>query len=445
MNFGSRPEFPDLNPFDLDPVVGSNDGSIAEDLGELTVNEADQPNLATDASLQISSENIQPSGEFQEDAAFLQSTDFEQQSASQLLPPLPVQSLCDGYLPPPELGTSLLAEFLTDWNTAYPLYQPHVIADHLRICYAGLSDGSAVAWTNAYVVFGMAHNLRAMSTTGTVQDMEMAQYYLARLYLGLNRLLTAPPSLGQVQCLIGVAMLIMSSPCGYNKSEGHFVSTALRIVRSLAYCPESTEHIPASHDNSQLLRAFWIAFINDSNLSILNNTAKTYKLEDVAECTNLISDELGTVTAAEGNWRVNIFFLSTRLALLQTEAIDQVLSLKPRNTTPLELTAATTIILARLQTFHEQHQVFQLDANQLFQLLYQSDVVHCVLLESMYFATVYRLHAFMALDMNAKINPFGSEGLRMMSKVKQQKVVREAKRLLNLLSVAPRGNIALYW
>lgn len=42
-------------------------------------------------------------------------------------------------------------------NTAFPLYQPDVIANHLRICYAGESDGSSVAWTSAYVVFGLAH------------------------------------------------------------------------------------------------------------------------------------------------------------------------------------------------------------------------------------------------------------------------------------------------
>ncbi|KAI2475822.1 Fungal specific transcription factor domain containing protein [Pyrenophora tritici-repentis] len=445
VNFGSRPEFPDLNPFDLDPVVGGNDDAITEDIAELSVMETGQNNLTTDSSSQISTEDMQPSEEFQEDAAFLQSAEFEPGIASQTPPPMPVQPPCDGYLPPPEVGTSLLAEFLTDMNTACPLYQPHVIADHLRVCYAGLSDGSVVAWTNAYVVFGIAHNLRAMSTTGTIHDMEMAQYYFARVYTALNRLLTAPSSLGQVQCLIGVELLIMGSPCSYNKSEGHFISTALRIARSLVYHHDTTGPAVVPDDTAQLRRVFWIAFINDSNLSIINNTPRTFRLEDVAESAELIANELGTVTAAEGDWQVHIFFLSTRLALLQTEAIDQVLSLRTRNTDPLELAAAATIVLARLQAFHQQHQVFQRDANELFQLLYQSDVVHCVVLESKYFATVYRLHAFMALDMNAKINPFELEGLSMMSRLKHQSVVREAKRLLSLLSVAPRGNIALYW
>ena len=118
------------------------------------------------------------------------------------------------YLPPPGLGSTLLSEFLVDFNTAYPLYRPHVIADHLRVCYSGASDGSAVAWCSAYVVFGLAYMLRGSSATATKQDNELARYYLARNYISLNRLLLSPPSLGLVQCLIGVALLVQSTPCG---------------------------------------------------------------------------------------------------------------------------------------------------------------------------------------------------------------------------------------
>lgn len=72
-------------------------------------------------------------------------------------PPPAAKCKCDWYLPPPDMATSLLAEYLTDFNTAVPLYQPQAIVEHLRVCYAGESDESSVAWTSAYVVFGLAH------------------------------------------------------------------------------------------------------------------------------------------------------------------------------------------------------------------------------------------------------------------------------------------------
>jgi hypothetical protein len=448
---GPQPNAPDIDPFDLDAFPETTDGTFAEDLGALCMNEAIQDIDVLNILPQIPQDDIQPSADFREDAAFLQSAAFEPEaikSVTFIPPPLPAPSGCEWYLPPPELGTSLLAEFLTDFNTAYPLYQPQVIADHLRICYAGLSDGTSVAWTSAYVVFGLAHMLRAMSMTGTSHDTDMAQYYLARIYLALNALLTAPPSLGQVQCLIGVAMLIMCGPCSYNKSEGHFVSTSLRVIRSLVYedVKATDGLVPVTRrDAAQERRVFWIAFINDTYLSILKNTPPTHNLEDVADCSDFIADELGAVTAAEGNWQVHIFWLSTRLALLQTEAIDQVLAQKARNTDPVDIAAATTMVLARLKRFYDQHEIFQLNADQLFQLLYRSDITHIVSIRAQYFATVYRLHAFIVLGMNSRINPFEVDGLRRVAGMKEHKVYPDAKRLLSFLPVAPRGNVGLYW
>jgi hypothetical protein len=288
--------------------------------------------------------------------------------------------------------------------------------------------------------------MRGMSVTRTSYDMDMAMYYLARAYSTLNTLLAAPPSLGQVQCLIGLAMLIVASPCSQKKSPEQFVSTALRVIRSLVN-EDKKDHSTAKalSDAAQQRRVFWICFTNDIFLSILNNTQPTYQLQDVANCSDFVADELGALTAAEGTWRVHIFWLLTRVALLQTEAIDQVLSSRSSNKTSLDLTAAAAIVLARLSAFHEQHHVFHLSAHQLQQTAHPADVCHYIALEAYYFATVYRLHAFMALDMSPNINPFELDGLSKISRMKQHKAYQEARRLLNLLPIAPRGNVALYW
>jgi hypothetical protein len=302
----------------------------------------------------------------------------------------------DSHLPPPELGTALLSEYLVDFNTAYPLYRPHVIANHLRICYAGESDGSEVAWVSAYLVFGIAYGLRAMSATATRQDNELSRYYLSR------------PSLGLVQCLIGVALLARSTACGRNVPDGHFLSTSLRVAQTLAYHEDGTEVSETGRDVEQERRVFWLGFINDTCTSILSNAPTTQRREDIVAPKPDPADSLGAVVAAEGHWKVNVFSLRVTLALLQAEAIEQVLSAKARNTDALHLDAAATIVLARLQAFHD-HEIFNLSPEQLFQLLYRSDITHTVSLEASYFTTVYRLHAFLAFDKNRRINPFTPE------------------------------------
>ena len=445
---GPRPQFPDFDPFDLDPALEGPGVAFDDTLATLSMNGSNQGPFSMDTSIQNSLDNMTPSNDFHQDAALLQSVNYGPgmvDGGNPLLPPVPPLSDYELYLPSPELGTTLLAEYLTDLNSAYPLYQPHVIADHLRTCYAGHADRSPVAWCSAYIIFSMAHLVRAMSPTGTSYDTDMAQYYLARVYSGLNDLLNEPPSLGQVQCLLGVALLIQSSSCSYNKAEGHFVSTALRIIRSITADVPHLDSPLAPPDGAQQRRVFWIAFMNDVNLSMMNNTPTTHRLEEVTNCADFVAVELRDIAQGGNSWRIHVFWLSTRLALLETEAIDQVLSLRPHNHVHLDVAAAAALVLARLQAFREQHQIFQLKPSHLFQLLYRTDIVHVVTMEAMYFATVFRLHALMALDMNTSINPFEMGGLVRMSQVKEHKSYEAAKRLMSMLPIAPRGNVALYW
>lgn len=386
----------------------------------------------------------------EDDAAFLQTvdldTDWPHPDDFLIPPPLPTTPVCDWYLPPPELGITLLSEYLVDLNTAYPLYRPHVIANHLRACYAGDSDGSAVAWVSAYVVFGLAHMLRAMSAVATPQDNELARYYLNRTYISLNGLLLSAPSLGLVQCLIGVAMLCRSTPCGRNVPDGHFLSTSMRVAQSLAYHDDESLLAQSDRDLEQERRVFWLAFINDTNTSLLSNSPTTHRREDIVaqRPEENPSDSLGAVTAAEGFWKVNIFALRVNLALLQAEAIEQVLSAKARNSGALDLELAATVVLARLREFHD-HELFKLTPDRLFSLLYRSDVTHTISIEAAYFVTVYRLQSFLAFEKNYKINPFSLEGMIRLSELKDQKSYAEACRLLSLLPVGPRGDVGLYW
>ncbi|KAL6711243.1 hypothetical protein ACN47E_005774 [Coniothyrium glycines] len=456
-----RPPPPTIDPFALESRTNANAGLLSLDLDSLALENYNADMMVSEMTLPHIIDELPLSINYQAEAALLQGTMFSQsitapdndhvsmpdeQYENGLTPPTPQYYECDWYLPPPEVGTSLLAEYLTDFNTAFPIYQPHVIAEHLRVCYAGESDGTSVAWTSAYVVFGLAHMLRAMSTAGTKSDNDMAQYYLSRIYHGLSGLLTAPPSQGLVQCLLGVATLIMSTPCHYNLSEGHFISTALRVMQGITYQDGDEVASDSGRDVEQERRVFWLAFIYDTSASIMTNSLTTHKQEDINHCVSDIPpDGLGSITAAEGHWQVNMFTLCVKLAILQAEAIDQVVSLtRNRNATPLDIEAAAVMVLTRLEMFHG-HEIFRLGAGQLFEMLYRSDICHVVNLEATFFSTVYRIYAFLALGKNPKINPFLLDGLQKVAGTTEHKSYKEAKRLLSLLSIAPRGDIGLYW
>lgn len=358
-------------------------------------------------------------------------------------PPL-VRAQCDGYLPHPEFGISLLSEFLVDFNTAVPLYRPCVVEGHIRVCYMGGSDGTAMAWATTYVVFGIAHRLRAMSAAATPQDNPQADYYMSRILQGIPNLLLEPPSLGLIQCLLGLAILVRTS--SHSTPHASFVSTALRMAQCLAYNDDQAHTEAPVKDVEQQRRVFWIAFCEDTDESILSNAPTSHRREDIAASRPEENplDAMGAVTAAEGSWRVNIFSLRARLSLLQAEAIEKVVSVKARNTTPQAAFMTARYVLQGLQDWRK-HDLFKLDSEQLMQLLYRSDLVHVLGLEASYFATVFRLQAFLSLGMDARVNPFSTDALTRLSEQKEHSSWKDAKKLLSVLSVAPQGDIGVCW
>ncbi|KAF2267980.1 hypothetical protein CC78DRAFT_33447 [Lojkania enalia] len=358
--------------------------------------------------------------------------------------PFITRARCDGYLPHPDLGTALLSEFLVDFNTATPLYRPHKIAQHLRICYTGASDGSALAWANTYVVFGLAHRLRAMSAAADPRDNEQADYYLKRVLSSVPDLLLTGPSLALIQCLLALAILIQTT--SHSTPYALFVATAVRMAQCLAYNDDQMREGDITRDVEQERRVFWIALMLDTEASLLSNGPTTHRRDDIAarHPEDNPHDSAGSVTAAEGEWRVNYFSIRTRLILIESEAIEHVLSIKARKTTPQDKLATARRILGDLKAFRT-HELFQLNAEQLMQLLYRSDLVHVVTMEASYFAIVFRLQWFLALGLDARINPFSADALERIARMKSHACHKDARRFLTILSVAPQGDLAVSW
>jgi hypothetical protein len=409
--------------------------------------------------IDVDPETFEPSADFQEVADLLQDPSYQPPvGLADSLVDLTIQGPCDDVpeekistchdtLPAPQLGASLLAEFLVDFNTVFPLYRPYAIVNHLRICYEGGSDGSALAWASAYVVMGLAHRMRAMSAVATPQDDEMADWYLAHILPTLSGLLVAPPSLGLVQCLLGLAMLIRSS--ANTTPHALFVTTALRIAQTLAYeyfnvdCQDTECD---AQDLEQQRRVFWLAFMQDTEESILSNIPSTHRREDITADLPETDpeDSFGAVKAAEGDWKINLFALRIRLVLLQAEAIEDILAIKARKTTPQELKGKVVNVLGRLQAWRE-NEVCRFSPAELTQLLYRADVIHVLSLEASYFATVFRLRSFVILGMDPRINPFSMQALGKLAAQKEHGAFVEAKRVLDLLATTPHGDIGICW
>ncbi|PVH98706.1 hypothetical protein DM02DRAFT_615642 [Periconia macrospinosa] len=437
---------PDIRPldFDLDNYYDAEPDPVPSLASNLTsVNSS-----SVNGTCPPMPDNFEPSAEYQVEAALLQDPSFETAfytDGLSLVKVAPEPYTCDAYLPSPELGILLLKEYLMDSNTVFPLYRPQSIVEHLRICYEGRSDNSALAWASVYVVFGLAHRIRGMSATATAEDDQVADWYLCKILPTVSGLLVAEPTFGLVQCLLGLAMLIRSSK-DYTP-HGLYVSTALRIAQSLAY----SDHDDASDQNAdididQQRRVLWLAFIMDTEENIFTNLPTTHRRGDLpSTCPREDPhDALGIVTAAEGDLKINIFALRVQLVLIQSDAIEEIFSIRSRRVPPEEFIAKANRILGRLEAWHN-NELFRRTPEQLMELLYRSDLFHTLAIEASYFATVFRIRAILALGMDPRINPFSFVNLTRISEVKDLECFKEADQFLGILSRTPHAEIGICW
>ncbi|OCK76132.1 hypothetical protein K432DRAFT_307037 [Lepidopterella palustris CBS 459.81] len=112
------------------------------------------------------------------------------------------------FLPHPDEGYSLLNEYLHDFNSKIPLFNPVTIYTHVRNCYSGAAGKLPLSWVLAYIALGIGHRLRAMSLFAAADDTFDAEWYLNKCLSVLPDLLLQEPTLPLVQALLGISMLL---------------------------------------------------------------------------------------------------------------------------------------------------------------------------------------------------------------------------------------------
>ncbi len=299
--------------------------------------------------------------------------------------------------------------YLHDFNSKIPLLSPAVIVNHMRDCYSGAADKVPESWVLTYITFGIAHRVRAMSVFASIEDTAMADRYMNRCLERLADLLLGDPSLQMVQCLLGVTILLQTS----DKSQraASFASIAMRMVQDLAYndqCFALDNDTDAGRSRRYL---FWIAFFMDNDFAFTNLRPCSQRLADITTPLPCPYDQdwWGTTDHLDtgGEWSINVFSLHASLALIQAEMLEELFSVKARQRLSGHTFATYKAIVSKLATWRRSNVLTGLDAPELLQTTYRSDIMHLVVLEAMYFRTLFHLHASHSLgDFSTSIDVF---------------------------------------
>ncbi|KAJ9611156.1 hypothetical protein H2200_004339 [Cladophialophora chaetospira] len=346
-------------------------------------------------------------------------------------------------LPPVQGGMFLLQEFLVDFNTAIPIFDPATITSLFQRSYDNMTMGLAIEWVAIKVVLALAHRLRSMSPLGVPQDAENAQIYLQESLDVVPQLLMMRPTLLLAQCFLGIACIISTSSRPYPAQV--YVSLALRVIQDLHVNDPKRPSTTDAPDALQHQRVFWVAFFMDADMGL--RAGRLPSLSPRLINVQLPSDEdpVGEVIADGGDFKANIFRLHVELALLQAEFMEQVLLPRSARSSECPEDAELRSINSRLEEWR-RNWLFEIDAQDLRSTLHRSDLVHVVVLESTYFSTAYAFRAHIAPVSHAEHNPFSADGLREgMSKQKAQMLYKDARRFIDLLRLIPGDDIASNW
>lgn len=353
------------------------------------------------------------------------------------------------YLPPKNQGSSLLNEFLHDFNSKIPLFSPESIYTHVRDCYSGEADGTPLTWVLTYLVFGIAHRLRAMSLFALADDTSKSDWYLKQSLAVLPELLLQEPSVPLVQALLGVSILLQTSV--RVKRASIFICTAMYMAQDLGL--NDASQVPSGdHPNDRVARyLFWIAYFMHTDECLSEVRPLTQRLADIS--TPLPESHAGDWwTSGEGTqgqseqWNSNVFALHAQLAVIQAESLEELFSVKARERSATSQAASYNNVITKLAGWRSKSVFTSLSPRDIYTSMYRSDLVHTIILEATYFRTLYQLHAASALGgFTRRIDVFGPMALRSMAAIGTHALHQDARRFLTLIALMPSENTSTTW
>jgi hypothetical protein len=284
-----------------------------------------------------------------------------------------------------------------------------------------------------------------MSLVGTALDRTQADTYLQKALKPLVNLLLRKPSITLIQALIGVAILVQTSP--YSEPVSIFISTAVRMAQDLRYNELGSHEKTTSPEALQQKYVFWIAFFMDMDLTMLTGSQPRQRLDELDIQTPMpwrVSNETGIIMAMGGESSIPIFSLHKQLALLQAEAYEQLFSVQGRKKTTQQLVACFHNLLSKFQTYRK-HRLFQCELGDLTRSLYRSGLVHVTILEASYFWSIYRLHAAAILGWHTPMDVFELKAVLRVAPSVPRLLYQDAERILGMSALGPQGDQAVSW
>lgn len=334
----------------------------------------------------------------------------------------------------------LVQEFLDDFNCAIPLFDK----DWVRATFIRLYDGEALPGNSSlafHIILAIAYRLRAQSPVSNISDDLQAREHLNFACSQLGNLLMQEPSLSQVQCLVGIAVVLQGTHAAGRAAV--VISAALRITQQLGVSRPSDAQIDIP-DRWQLQLVFWIAFFIDVSICMRTKQTPTISVGDgqFDFPPEKPSDGSGMILAVDDEYSFNILRFHVQLAVLQNRVLVSTSSSGPTHRGQAPTGESFQILCQAFRTWR-QSLPDSINLSGMYRSLHRSDIVHVLILEAKALETVCAMYGITNDNpANLKSDHLSGDSHPLSFISENSLVVGEARRFLNLLVLAPMGDVA---
>ncbi|KFG84869.1 putative fungal specific transcription factor [Metarhizium anisopliae] len=230
---------------------------------------------------------------------------------------------------PWEEASSLVNEFLENFNIALPIFHPPTLTSLLEKHYATNlhTDRASTepAWPVAlFSVLAMAQRKRAEESSNPQEALEKAWNFADRAVEGATSVLMSSVSMLSVQGILTLAWFFYGTP--NPQPFFSFSAAAVRLVHAAGMHRTTGHSLLSPTDKVQRNRLFWIALIFDSTAAARTGRPCTQDINDIGVPLPALSprDNLGILLGLSGDRALNILVAKSRLAMIQCKAYTRL-------------------------------------------------------------------------------------------------------------------------
>ncbi|KAL5337550.1 fungal-specific transcription factor domain-containing protein [Aspergillus crustosus] len=183
-------------------------------------------------------------------------------------------------LPSEEEASSLLYEYLQNFNSLCPLFEQDKLVSIFSQGNLDITLENAARWASINVVLALAIAFRFKSRSAAQSEHQRSWLFIKNAFGTFHDLCLGPPDMWSIQALLGMSVFIpgtmSAEPCSF------LVTAAIRMIHQVGVGKGEDNVALASEDTEHRRNIIWIAYCIDREICLRFGKSPTQSDDDMA-------------------------------------------------------------------------------------------------------------------------------------------------------------------